>query len=162
MLELREFEQEFIVDAATFVVKNERVEAEAYIEFLKRTDLGRQYPRENFSARIATLVQHVPVSLILRDEAGTIVGICFGLTDFAYWLFLTDLGIDKRYERKGFGKLLMRLAHDLAGGEDSIIQLLCANDAALPFYTKAGMKVATDVMVKDGIAWTVFDVNEMD
>ena len=31
-----------------FTIKEERISAEEYIEFLKRTDLGSQYPRERF------------------------------------------------------------------------------------------------------------------
>ena len=41
----------------------ERLTAEAYIEFLKRTDLGSQYPAERFEPRIEKLVKNVPVSL---------------------------------------------------------------------------------------------------
>ena len=37
-------------------IKEERISAEEYIEFLKRTDLGSQYPRERFEERIKKLV----------------------------------------------------------------------------------------------------------
>ena len=54
-----------------------------YIDFLKRTDLGSQYPAERFEARIAKLVQNVSISLTARNEEGLLVGALFGLTDFA-------------------------------------------------------------------------------
>ena len=36
-------------------IKEERISAEEYIAFLKRTDLGSQYPKERFKERIAKL-----------------------------------------------------------------------------------------------------------
>ena len=32
-----------------------------------------------------------------RNENGIVVGVLFGLTDFAYWLYVTDLGVDRAY-----------------------------------------------------------------
>ena len=40
-------------------IKEERLTAEEYINFLKRTDLGSQYPKERFADRIAKLVNNV-------------------------------------------------------------------------------------------------------
>lgn len=37
-------------------ILEERISAEEYIDFLKRTDLGSQYPKERFDDRIAKLV----------------------------------------------------------------------------------------------------------
>ena len=34
------------------VIKEERITKEDYIDFLKRTDLGSQYPKERFEERI--------------------------------------------------------------------------------------------------------------
>ena len=33
-------------------IKDERISAKEYIDFLKRTDLGSQYPKERFEERI--------------------------------------------------------------------------------------------------------------
>ena len=87
-----------------------------------------------------------------------IVGVLFGLTDFAYWLYITDLGVDRTYERQGIGKLLMKVAHDIAGGEKNIAVYLIANENAIPFYEKLGMKMADDVMQYNHIEWTKFKV----
>ena len=78
-------------------ILEERISAEEYIDFLKRTDLGSQYPKERFENRIAKLVNTVSISIIARNESGTVVGVLFGLTDFAYWLYVTDLGVDRAY-----------------------------------------------------------------
>ena len=141
-----------------FEIKSERITADEYIEFLKRTDLGSQYPKERFNERIERLVNNVSISLVARNEENKIIGVCFALTDFAYWLLLTDLGVDRDYVKQGIGKQLIETAHELAGGKDDIILYTCVNEKAIPFYEKMGMSFATDVMEYNKIQWTNFTV----
>ena len=137
--------------------QEERLSADTYIEFLARTDLGSQYPKERFRDRIEKLVRNVSISLVARDGK-QIVGVLFGLTDFAYWLYVTDLGVDRAYTGQGIGRELMKRAHTIAGGEKDIAVYLIANDNAIPFYEKLGMKHADDVMQYNKIEWTEFTV----
>lgn len=65
-------------------IEEERISEEIYIDFFKRTNLGSQYPKEWFEERIAKLVNNVLISLAARNENDLIVGILFGLTDYAY------------------------------------------------------------------------------
>ena len=139
-------------------IREERVSPEEYIEFLKRTDLGSQYPKERFAERIPKLVKNVSISLTARNEAGLLVGALFGLTDYCYWLYVTDLGVDRDYERQGIATRLMKQAHELAGGEKDIAMYLIANENAVPFYEKLGMKYADDVMQYNHIEWTEWTV----
>lgn len=139
-------------------IKKERLTKEEYIDFLKRTDLGSQYPKERFEERIAKLVKNVSISLIARNSDGLIVGALFGLTDYAYWLYVTDLGVDRNYQGQGIGRMLMKKAHNIAGGEKDIAVYLIVNDAAIPFYEKLGMEKAEDVMQYNNIEWTDFTV----
>lgn len=136
----------------------ERLSPEEYIDFLKRTDLGSQYPKERFEERIARLLKNATISLAARNESGLLAGVLLGLTDFAYWLYVTDLGIDRAYERQGIGSELMRTAHELAGGEKNIAVYLIANEEAIPFYEKLGMKKSDEVMEYNRIEWTGFTV----
>ena len=138
--------------------REERVSAEEYIEFLKRTDLGSQYPKERFFERIPKLIKNVSISLTARNTDGLLVGVLFGLTDFCYWLYITDLGVDRAYERQGIATKLMKKAHELAGGEKDIAVYLIANENAVPFYEKLGMKRADDVMQYNHIEWTEWTV----
>ena len=139
-------------------IREERLSPEEYTDFLKRTDLGSQYPKERFEKRIARLVQTVSISLTARDEQDTIVGVLFALTDYAYWLYVTDLGVDRAYTKQGIGRALMKTAHEIAGGEKDIAVYLIANENAVPFYEKLGMKKADDVMQYNKIEWTEFTV----
>ena len=104
-----------------------------YIEFLQRTDLGSQYPKERFEERIAKLVDHVSISLIARNKDNQIVGVLFGLTDYAYWLYITDLGVDRDYLHQGIGTELIKTAHSLAGGKKDIAVYLVAMKMPLHF-----------------------------
>ena len=140
------------------IIREEHISADEYIDFLKRTDLGAQYPKERFRERIEKLVGNVSISLVARNENNTVVGVLFGLTDFAYWLYVTDLGVDRAYERQGIGKQLMKTAHKIAGGEKDIALYLIANENAVLFYEKLGMKKADDVMQYNHIEWTEFTV----
>ena len=141
-------------------IQSERLTAAEYIGFLARTDLGSQYPRERFETRIPKLLNNASVSLAARNEDGLLVGALLGLTDFAYWLYVTDLGVDRAYERQGIGRRLMREALNLAGGEKDIAVYLIANENAVPFYEKLGMKLSTDVMQYNHIDWTEFTVGQ--
>ena len=141
-------------------INEERLSAEEYIDFLKRTDLGSQYPKERFRERIEKLVRNVSISLAARTEEGLLVGVLFGLTDFCYWLYVTDLGVDRNYLKQGIGSALMKMAHEIAGGEKDIAVYLVANNKAMPFYRKLGMKPADDVMQYNHIDWTGWTVQE--
>ena len=98
------------------------------------------------------------IDFLKRSDLGS----QFGLTDFAYWLYVTDLGVDRDYVRQGIGRRLMKAAHELAGGEKDIAVYLIANENAVPFYEKLGMKKADDVMQYNHIEWTEFTVSGLD
>ena len=141
-----------------YVVNQERLAAAEYIEFLKTTDLGSQYPAERFEKRIETLVASASISLVARTVSGEIAGVLLGLTDFAYWLFITDLGVARAHLRRGVGSLLMKKAHEIAGGEQDVAVYLVANENAIPFYEKLGMRRSEDGMEYNKIEWTSFTV----
>ena len=139
-------------------IRSEKLTAEEYIDFLKRTGLGAQYPKERFAERVHRLLENASISLAARNDEDRLVGVLLGLTDFAYWLYVTDLGVDRDYERQGIGRSLMKQAHEMAGGEKDIAVYLIANEHAVPFYEKLGMKKADDVMEYNHIEWTEFRV----
>ena len=141
-----------------YTINEERLTAEEYIEFLKHTDLGSQYPKERFRERIGILVERASISLVARNDAGAIVGVCFGITDFAYWLFITDLGVVRECTGQGIGTALVRRLHEAAGGRDNIIMYTCFNENACGFYEKLGMWKPNDVVVLNQAQWTDFTV----
>lgn len=141
-----------------YTLSEERITASEYINFLKTTDLGSQYPKERFQERIDKLVKRVSISLVARNSEKEIVGVLFAITDFSYWMFVTDLGVARKCEGKGMGSALMKKAHELAGGEKDIAVYLVANHNAIPFYEKLGMKKSDEVMEYNHVEWTGFTV----
>ena len=141
-------------------ISNEHIAAADYIEFLSRSDLGQQYPKERFRERIDKLVKNTQISLVARNNQNMIIGNCFGLTDYAYWLLVTDLGVDRNYVKQGIGKALMHLARDMAGGDKDIIVFAYANENATGFYEKIGMKKSAAMMEQTDIEWTPFEVDK--
>ena len=141
-----------------YIIQEERITAPEYIEFLKHTDLGSQYPKERFAERIPVLLERAAISLTARDPDHRLTGVCLAITDFAYWLFLTDLGVVRECAGQGIGTALVRRALEIAGGEKNIIMYTCANENAVPFYEKLGMTRPNDMMVYDHMDWTPFTV----
>ena len=138
--------------------QEEQLSKEEYINFLKRTDLGSQYPKERFDERIGRLVKNVQISITARNSDGLLIGVIFAITDFSYWMFITDLGVDRAYTKQGIGKELIKRAHELAGGEKDIAIYTVVNQNAIGFYQKLGMTFADDVMQYNHIEWTEFEV----
>ena len=139
-------------------ISQERLTKTEYIEFLSRTDLGSQYPQERFESRIEKLLANASLCFTARDAGNKLVGVLLGLTDFAYWLYVTDLGVDRTCTHRGIGSALMTAAHEAAGGEKDIAIYLVANENARGFYEKLGMKPSRDVMYYSKVDWTEFTV----
>ncbi|MBW4661397.1 MAG: GNAT family N-acetyltransferase [Drouetiella hepatica Uher 2000/2452] len=116
--------------------ENENLCFEEYYDFLKRSDLGGQYPKERFEERIRKLLTTRSVAITARNDEGKLVGIAFGVTDFSYFLFITDLGVDRAYVKQGIGSELLILIREAVGGEDDITVVTVAHETAIGFYEK--------------------------
>lgn len=120
---------------------DERLTYEEYVDFLCRSDLGSQYPRLRFEQQVRRVLEHVDLCITARHQ-GQLVGISFGLTDYAYWLFFTDLGVDRAFERQGIGSRLLRMTWEQAGGPEEIFAFTMSHPKALEFYEKCGLPPA--------------------
>lgn len=132
---------------------------EEYVDFLRRTDLGSQYPAQDFEARIRRLLSNTDLCITARNSEGLLIGICFGVTDFAYFLFVTDLGVDRAYTKQGIGRELLARAHKQAGGEADITLTTISNGRAVGFYESCGLRTKPELMVKYCAEWEDFVVS---
>ena len=137
---------------------NEEISYPEFLDFLGRSDLGGQYPEERFQSRVSLTLRNRSIGISARDESGRLIGVCFGLTDFAYFLFITDLGVDRSFERLGIGTALLDRMHQEAGGTDDISVVTVANPRAIPFYKKLGYRQDDSLVWKAGDVWTSFVV----
>src|SRR5207244_4070665 len=77
-------------------------------------------------------------AVILTARAGgLLVGVSRALTDFAYCTYLSDLAVDRAYQRRGIGRELLRRTHEAAGLHTTLI--LLAAPAARDYYPHLGM-----------------------
>lgn len=143
-------------------IYSKRLSVEEYIEFLTRSDLGSQYPKERFQERIRKLLKNTQICLVAENQKRQIVGICFGVTDFAYWLLITDLGVDRDYAQRGIGSKLINRSRELAGGKEDVALFVNSNRKAVNFYKKNGFKHNKDLMELSEIEWTNFQVSSID
>ncbi len=137
----------------------ERLGFEEYYDFLKRTDLGSQYPAQNFESRISRVLKNVDVCITARNGDGLLIGVCFGLTDFAYFLFLTDLGVDRDFVKQGIGRELVDRAVAAAGGEGDITITTISNEKAIGFYESLGIVNKPELVVRYCREWEDFVVS---
>ena len=138
--------------------ENENLPFEEYYDFLKRSDLGSQYPQERFEERIIKLLNNRSVSITARNEKGKLIGIAFGITDFVYFLFVTDLGVDRSYVKQGIGSELLVRLQEAVGGEDDITVVTISNENAMGFYKKCGYVAESCLFWKPCQLWTEFTV----
>jgi ribosomal protein S18 acetylase RimI-like enzyme len=135
----------------------DRPSSAEYIDFLRRSDLGRMYPKKDFAARISRLLENASAAVTARHES-QLVGVCLGVSDFAYFLFVTDIGVDRGYERRGIGRELMRRLHNAVGGPQDITIATWSNAAARPFYEACGLKPKVGMVGMEASDWELFDV----
>ncbi len=138
---------------------DERLSSIEYISFLRTSDLGSMYPRKGFEERIDRLLANVDVTVTARAR-DKLVGVCMGITDFAYFLFLTDLGVSRAYERRGIGRSLVAKAHEAAGGAEDITVVTWANRKAMPMYASCGI-VPHEGLIGKEATWELFDARDM-
>lgn len=134
---------------------DERLEYEEYVEFLTRTDLGTQYPSLKFRERIAGLLEKASVCVTARD--GRLIGVSMAITDWNYFVFLTDLGVDRDYVGQGIGKKLVELTIDRIGPADDLTVITLSNDQAVPFYLKQGLQPESQLLVRYCKNWDSVD-----
>jgi len=76
-----------------------------------------------------------------------LVGVCRALTDFSYCCYLSDLAVDKTYQKYGIGSELIARIQETIGDEVALI--LLSSPEAMKFYPKLGFeKVENGFIIK--------------
>ncbi|NMO96558.1 GNAT family N-acetyltransferase [Paenibacillus lemnae] len=101
-------------------------------EVFKNSGIKRPYEDIH---RIQRMIDQSDV-LITAWAEGRMVGVARGLTDYAYCCYLSDLAVDKKYQKHGIGKeLIARVQHAI--GEECSLVLLSA-PGAVDYYPRVG------------------------
>lgn len=83
--------------------------------------------------------------IITAWDGEKLVGIARSLTDFCYCCYLSDLAVDKAYQRTGIGRELIRQTRAQLSEEVSLV-LLSAH-AAMSYYPRIGFEKAENAWI---------------
>lgn len=78
-----------------------------------------------------------------HDE--TLIGLARGLTDHSYCCYLSDLAVDKAYQRQGIGEGLLQQVRLALGPAVSL--LLLSAPGAMGYYPKVGFRAADNAFL---------------
>lgn len=111
---------------------NEPVQVEEVIRVFKSSGITRPVDQPE---RIQKMLQHANLTITAWDN-GKLVGIGRALTDFCYCCYLSDLAVDKDYQKSGIGKAIIDKVKEIIGEETALILLSAPN--AMEYYPKVG------------------------
>ena len=107
-----------------------------FIDVLRRSTLAERRPVDDL-ATITGMLANADIIVAARNELGQLVGVSRAITDYHYCTYLSDLAVDRAYQRQGIGRELIRRTHEAAGIKTRLI--LLSAPAASTYYPHIGM-----------------------
>jgi predicted N-acetyltransferase YhbS len=108
-----------------------------FIDVLRRSTLAERRPVDDV-ATIAGMLANADIVVAVRDDAGLLIGVSRAITDFHYCTYLSDLAVDRSFQRQRIGRELIRRTHEAAGLKTRLI--LLSAPAASTYYPHIGMR----------------------
>ena len=109
---------------------NKKVTVEEYKQVLIKSGIRR--PTSDLK-RLELMLNNSNFVLTAWDN-DKLVGILRGMTDFSYACYLSDLAIDKEYQKQGIGKNLISMCRKILGEKVAII--LLSAPSVMGYYLK--------------------------
>jgi len=100
------------------------------------TNSGIKRPARDIP-RIKRMIENANLIICAKDGKN-LVGILLAVTDFSYCCYVSDLAVDKKYQRLGIGKKLVKAAQKTLGNK--VMILLLSAPEADSFYSHIGME----------------------
>jgi len=113
---------------------NAPVTAEEVMEVFVRSGIRRPVDQKE---RIRKMLAHANL-VITAWDGSRLVGIARALTDFSYCCYLSDLAVDRDYQKRGIGRTLIEKVKEAIGEEAALILLSAPN--AMDYYPKVGFE----------------------
>jgi len=123
------------------------LDGQEFIEVLNRSTLGERRPVDDFK-RITEMCKNANLIVTARLNA-KLIGVARSVTDFVYCTYLSDLAVDKDYQKKGIGK---RLIEETKRQTPQAKLILLSAPAAIDYYPKIGMKRHNHCFILDDIS----------
>lgn len=83
--------------------------------------------------------------IISAWDGPKLVGLSRALTDYSYCCYVSDLAVDREYQKQGIGRELIRRTQSVIGEEVSLI--LTAAPGAMSYYPGAGFTLADNAYI---------------
>src|SRR3954452_19553016 len=115
--------------------KESTLGADEFVDVLRRSTLVERRPVDE-PETIRGMLEHADVVVTAR-VGGRLVGVSRAITDFSYCTYLSDLAVDRAFQRRGIGRELIRRTHEAAGLGTTLI--LLAAPKAREYYPHIGM-----------------------
>lgn len=109
--------------------------ADEFIAVLEASGLAGRRPVAD-RARIEAMLRHADITVTARAGA-RLIGVARALADFAFCCYLSDLAVDRGFQRRGIGRALIERTWDAAGWDTMLV--LLAAPAAVAYYPRIGM-----------------------
>ena len=106
-----------------------------FVNVLTRSTLSERRPVDDLD-RIKQMCENTNLIITARLE-NTLIGVARSVTDFVYCTYLSDLAVDKEYQKQGIGK---RLIEETKKRSPQATLILLSAPAATEYYPKIGMK----------------------
>jgi predicted N-acetyltransferase YhbS len=123
---------------------NPQLTEDEFIDILNRSTLGERRPIEDRKC-ISGMLKNADI-VITAVENEKIIGVARSVTDFNYCCYLSDLAVDKNYQKHGIGKKLIDMTQRQLNEKCKII--LLSAPSATEYYPKVGFTQHTS-------AWTL-------
>jgi predicted GNAT superfamily acetyltransferase len=113
---------------------NAPVSTEQFIEVLRESTLGERRPIDD-RACIEGMLKNSNL-MVTAWDGERLIGIARSMTDFHYACYLSDLAVERKYQKSGVGKKLQILTQEQLGPKCKLI--LIAAPAANTYYEHIG------------------------
>ncbi|MFS0635357.1 GNAT family N-acetyltransferase [Mesobacillus foraminis] len=87
--------------------------------------------------RLEKMIQHSDLISTAWDNE-KLIGIARAITDYSYCCYLSDLAVNKDYQKSGIGKNLVQILQNELGDEVALI--LLASPIAMEYYPRIGFE----------------------
>jgi len=103
---------------------NASVSTDQFIELLLESTLGERRPVEDREC-MEGMVKNSNL-MVTAWDGDKLIGIARSMTDFHYACYMSDLAVDKRYQREGIGKKLQSIIpQEIQTIKNSFLFLFC-------------------------------------
>ncbi len=115
---------------------NRALSPEDFVDVLERSGLAERRPTGDLTT-MRGMVENTNL-IVTAWDGDLLVGVARSMTDFHYACYLSDLAVDRAFQKQSIGRVLLRLTTDKLGPQCKLI--LVSAPAANDYYSALGFE----------------------